>query len=122
MFHQITIVISFVGICSVLKNNKKLDEFRHIAIIENPSGKILTVGFNFGDIRAEHAALINLRNMVKYGKIKKHKVKRLSMIVYRINNKLELKMSRPCDKCTKLIHSDYAASIRRIIWSTGHWS
>ena len=97
------------------------DKKRHIAIITDNGGNILSIGMNsytmpFGTIHAEDDAINNLLFKVSRGKMKTRLCKRLILYVFAISE--DLKMSKPCSKCQKLLDK-YDTWFSRIYYSTG---
>ena len=96
------------------------DNKKHVAIITDSKGNIITFGHNFytdyGTIHAEDAAIKRLKNMISRGKYKERRCRRLNMYIFRIGT--DLMMSKPCSSCQELL-TDYWSWFGHVYYSTG---
>jgi deoxycytidylate deaminase len=94
---------------------------KHIAIIFHRSN-IVAVGYNYYrqyshskeiySVHAEYDAIMRLKDKVARGKLKP---KKYSLLVIRVKNSGELKLSKPCADCQKRL--DNCNLINKVIWS-----
>jgi len=94
----------------------------HVCLIVScKSGTVLTFSSNIQlpkrSIHAEEAAISRFRRMVCDGKVKRQDIRKgVRLVSLRVSPQGNLRMARPCDRCSALIKK--CGVVRYVEWST----
>lgn len=100
---------------------KNIDTKKHLAIILDNEGNIMSVGYNVfqadnSSIHAEDNAIRNLLNLVQIKRVKERRCRKLIMYVLSVRKNGNVKNSKPCENCQKILEK-YDFMFNKIYYS-----